>query len=449
MTKGIIIINSLAAILIYFICPEEYSRGLCIVATAIYAATFISYIIEIKMRNFFCFSFIFSVVWFFVYYLYPTIVYSINKSYYFMFAFNFNEDIMTKATYLTLIGYCAFIWGLIIQHEKPVHIRPRKREIIIESNVIPTIMVGVVCLIDFIQYIVLNQSIYFGDGVISLTATTIWGYISIFQYASLVTAMTIEFHILLRKGNGKAWYLMNPTLWILLLLDVVIVLYSGSRGRCLNIFLIALSGLAIYSGRISFLKIMGLLAAGFVLMNYVLQWRSEHSLARIAISMDILDVSSDLVINNYTLYRGYEYVQQNGFVPFTLIGSLLSAVPFLQGIVIRLFGISAYQASSAIFLTYTVLGENANVGLGTNIITSVYLASGLLGVIVFMYILGNFIGKYSKIESGYSLFNLLMYFLIMMQSIYWVRGDFFYPASKIAYSLILMWFYTVILEKKT
>lgn len=367
-----------------------------------------------------------------------------------MFSFNFNENIMTKATYLSLIGYCAFIWGLLIQHAKPVHIRKKKkREMIIESNAIPTIAVGIVCVIDYIQYIVLNQSIYIGEGLISLTTSTVWGYISLFQNAALVTALTIEFHILIRKGNDQAWFLRNPVLWMLLLLDSVIVLYSGNRTIVLNICLIVLSGVAIYSGRISFFKIMGLMAAGFVLMNFILQWRSEHSLAQIALSMDILDVSSDLVINNYTLYRGYEYVRQNGFVPFTLIGSLLSAIPFLQGIVIRLFGISPYQSSSAIFLTYTVLGENAGVGMGTNIITSAYLASGLLGMIVLMYILGNFIGKYSKEDAGYSLFNLLMHFLLMMQSVYWVRGDFFYPASKIAYALLLMRFYTAILGKKT
>lgn len=447
LMRELILLISIAAVVLYFICPEKYDMILCIVAAVLYAAVFILYIIEVRMRNFFCFSFIFSIVWFFVYYLYPTVVYPINKNYYFMFAFNFNENIMTKATYLSLIGYCAFIGGLLTGHVHSIHKR-KNYEIVIKSNLVPTIVVGLFCVIDFIQFVVLNMGIYYGEGNSDPTATDLYSYISLLKTAAIITAIAIEFHILMRKNNGQRWYLRNPILWLLVVVDAAILLYSGYRGEVLSVCLTILAGVTLYSDRISFFKITGLMVVGFILLNFVLQWRNGQSLSQISMSIDILSVSSDLVINNYTLYKGYDYVQSSGLLPFTLIGSLLSAIPFLQGIIISIFDISLFQTSSARFFSYLTMGEQTSFGVGTNIIAGLYLGLGFVGVILMMFVLGRFVKKYSEDAPKKSLYGLLMHFMIMMQAVYWVRGDYFFPVNKIVYSLLFMWLYTLFLGKK-
>ena len=161
----------------------------------------------------------------------------------------------------------------------------------------------------------------------------------------------------------------------------------------------------------------------------------------------ILDICSDLVINNYTLYSGYEYVQSNGYIPFTLIGSLLNCIPFLQGFVTWAFGIPIFKTSSARFFSYLAMGENASFGVGTNIIAALYLSCGFIGVIFCMFLLGRFAQKHSSLKNNKSIYALLMYFMVIMHAVYWVRADFFYPINKISYSFLVMWLYITFFGK--
>jgi hypothetical protein len=118
------------------------------------------------------------------------------------------------------------------------------------------------------------------------------------------------------------------------------------------------AGYAILKKGISFKQILLLMLIGFIALSFIVVARSGGAFV---FSFNILDMAMDLIINNYTLYVGYEYVQENGSVIFTLIGSLLSAIPLLQGIVVNTFNIPIWERKftrSEIEAGYTMLSEN-------------------------------------------------------------------------------------------
>jgi hypothetical protein len=141
--------------------------------------------------------------------------------------------------------------------------------------------------------------------------------------------------------------------------------------------------------------------------------------------------------NNYTLYKGYDYVQNHGLVLFPLVGPLITAVPFLLSRIMAIFEIPAHFASTASFLTYETIG-NLRLGMGSNVIISIYLSLGFLGVLTLMYLLGKYVRyvSYNVKEAGMT--RLLLYFEIMAIAVYMVRADLFYSVSHIVWGIVFL-----------
>lgn len=199
------------------------------------------------------------------------------------------------------------------------------------------------------------------------------------------------------------------------------------------------AGVAILKGGFSYKKLLLLMFIGMAFLSLIVVLRSGSAFK---FSFNIIDMAMDLIINNYTIFLCYDYVDKFGLVPFTLIGSLLSAIPFLSGLVISTFNISIYESSSARFFSVLALGNNPKFGVGTNIVASLYLATGLIGVIVFMFLFGVFIKKIniSPNRINAPILKLLLYFEMMSVAVYMVRADFFYQVGKIVFGLVFFIF---------
>lgn len=436
--KMIVYINVILSIVLYCLSPMKYNTFFLIAAMIIYLSSFLSYLWKTKLKNYFCFEFIFSIIYFFVYYFYPVFLYPFNKYALFMFNYKYDERVITKSTLLATIGYCIFVAGL--SSNKKVKIKKEVNVLI--SNLIPTIGVGMCCFVDIIRYWILNLGIYFGEGSSDPNSVSIWGYIAVLQHTIIFSAITIEFYNLINNYKGKKWYLHNPVLWMLILIDMICIASTGSRGKIINIGLVIIMGSILCGENWSIKKVFLGIASGIIAMNLIMVWRHNGDF-----SFDLINLSTDLTINNFTLYKGYEYVMNNGIKIFTILGSLSGAIPFLQGFLLRIFKIPIYEASSARFFSYLTLGSNASYGVGTNIIASLYLGTGFLGVCFFMYLLSRIVKRYAVYCRGESVFKLLLCFEIMAQSVYIVRADFFYPVQKIIYSMIFLWLYLSFFNK--
>lgn len=431
---------SCISMMMYLCAPVKYSQIYIFFCFLCYFFTYLNFILIKKDKNFFNFHFIFTVVFTFVYFLYPLLIFPINKNRFFMFNNQFNEDVINKSTALALLGYQFFILGYLSYKKKC----SRKKYFIYGtiSNFIPTLLLFVTVVLHYVQVFVFKAGLLYGyDGNADPTASSIWGYFTVIKSGIIFTSISIEFYNLFHKGIVKKWFKYNIFLWFSLLCEIICIVSTGSRGLALQIILMVFAGIAILYGGINLKQILVLFLLGFISLSFIVVARSGGAFT---FSFNILDMGMDLIINNYTLYVGYDYVQQNGCVLFSLLGSLLSAIPLLQGFVVRLFNISIFNTSSARFFSFLVLGDNPEFGVGTNIISALYLAGGLLAVITLMFVLGKFIAYISDDVFYCSIYKLAIYFSMMGYSVYFVRADYFYPVGKIVFTLVFIFIFTSI-----
>lgn len=350
-----------------------------------------------------------------------------------MFNYGFNEDVINKSTALALLGYQFFILGYISYRKKKREKKCCYYGTI--SNYVPTLLLFIMVILHYVQIFIFKSGLLYGsDGKTSPAAEgSIWGYLSVLRSGLIFVTISIEFYNLFHKDISCKWYKSNILLWITLICEIVCIVSIGSRGAALQIILMFFAGISILYGGISLRKILFLFLLGFLSLSLIVVIRSNGAFK---FSFNILDMGMDLIINNYTLYIGYDYVQNNGYVFFSLLGSLLSAIPLLQGFAVRLFNIPIYNTSSARFFSLLVLGENPSFGVGTNIIAALYLAGGIFTVVLCMFLLGKFVAYISQHVRYCSIYKLVLFFSMMSYSVYLVRADYFYPAGKIVFALL-------------
>lgn len=433
--KCFLFLHFFISLFLYFFAPYRYSICFIGFLFAFYIIDVLIYFALKKTRNYFTFDFIFSIAFAFVYFAYPLFVFPINKSLFFMFNYGFNENVINKSTALALVGYSAFVLGLsgkrcVSRNANIIHFKPI-------SMIVPNIIVAIFVFLHLVKTVTM-PSIYSADGNADPTASGgIWGYISILQNASIVAALSIEFYNQFHKVSVKKWYKNNPVIFILVFVDILLTFSTGSRGGALQYILIVLAGISVLYNGFTLKKILLLMFLGMAAMSFIVVVRSRGTFQ---FSFNVLNMAMDLIINNYTLYLGYDFVQNNGYVLFTLVGALLSAIPMLSGLVTNTFGISIYETSSARYFSLLALGKNTSFGVGTNIIGALYLAGGLIAVIVFMFLLGFLISWLSVNVKEASVYKLVLYFTMVGFSVYLARADYFYPVGKIVFEL----FFTVL-----
>lgn len=428
--------NAIIILFIFLRAPNSYSFNICLCCFIFSLLSIFLYLSVRENKNCFDFDVIFLIAFIFTYYMYPIFIFPINKTRFFMFNYGFNENIITKSTLLASIGLHSFLIGLLRDD------RERKKQILFEkkySLTIVNLFLTLFVFLHFVQIFVFKAGlIYSSDGDANPAASGgIWGYLSVLRTSAIMTALVFEFNNYFRSEK-KNLTIQDFVLWIGILFEILITVSTGSRGGPLGILLVAFAGIAILKGGFSYKKLLVLCFIGMALLSLIVVLRSGSAFKY---SFNIIDMAMDLIINNYTLFLSYDYVQNNGIEPFTLIGSFLSAIPFLQGLVVGAFNISIYKTSSARFFSLLVLGNNSKFGVGTNIVGSLYLALGLTGVIVFMFLFGVFIKKIniSPKTKNAPILKLFFYFEMMSVAVYMIRADYFYQVGKIVFGLVFLY----------
>lgn len=430
------LINLIIGIFGYVCSPNYYSRLLCIVAMIIFVLSFVELVVYKKENNYFTFEVIFSITYFFVFYMYPVIAKPLGV---YNFLYTYNEGIITKATFLATVGYITFAIGnaslsLIRYRFRISNFRSGEKEYYNTTGKLglPIILCAAVLLLTFLQFFVFHANRY---ETIETGGTIdgIWSYINIIEHGIVMASITIGFYGIYRDEDYRLEK-KNLALWILIGLSVLASFVAGYRAVPMGYVIAIIAGWVIFKGGMSSIRLFILAVIGFILMNYIMIMRDSGSAQ---FSFNIINLASDLITNNYTLYKGYDYVQNHGFVLFPLAGPLITAIPFLLSRVMSLFQIPDYYASTASFLTYETIG-NLRLGMGSNVIISIYLSLGFFGVLILMYFLGKYVRYVSTNIKEASMMRLLLYFEIMAIAVYMVRGDLFYSVSHIVWGIVFL-----------
>jgi len=423
-----LIIIFITCIFMYVFSPETYSFNLNLFYLIIFILSSVVFFWYKKKINYFDFDTIFVLAYFFAFFSYPVFIHPFEAGRFFIFNYPFNEDTINKSTVLALLGIVSFFLGSMSRKTSGIQIP----QISISKNNIP-LYVGILFLIIFnmMKVIFPPYNIYAGEGTADPSAAGgIRGYFNLLSFIIIICAICFQFRYNIISKN-KIY--RNIFFLFLLAIFFFLNLKFGDRSLVLEFILIIFAYISIACGGFNLKKFIVIAFLGLTALNVLLIIRQ----ATIAFSFNILDMALDLIIVNRNTFLAVDYVNKNGvfFIPF--LGALLAGIPFLSSLVFRGFNINPLHTTSSIYFSYLTFGQNMDFGVGTNIIASLYLSLGLLGVIFGMFCLGAMVAYLMNKFYTMSYYGSFAYLILISNSVYLVRSEYFWFMRNLILGLII------------
>lgn len=402
------------------------------------------YFKEKKYTNYFNFDFLFLTSFLFANFIYPVFYYTTNP-YFSLFKYSFNENLITEASAVALIGGISFMIGGTGKYVSPNY--EHKRFVDLPQKLLEKNKFNVVVAFTLFIAFLLTVGSDFLRG--NYEGSENWKGISIYLFiifsTFLVLPISLNFY---KKYLVKGSILKSKSdqaLFLLILVYLVLFLYIGDRGGPLQLMLVIGFLYSFYIKPISFKQILVVAIFGAVIMNFIASARVssfsemtffERGLENFKIE-SYFDVFSDIIITNRNLYDLVDYTCSNGFLyGYSYVTSLLAIVPFFQGFIVNEFDLDPTLINSAYLTKEISLGSESSFGVGTNLIGDIYVNFGLLGVVVLMFVLGDFAKEqHKKMQEG-RFTNLLVYLTLISFSVYLPRTDYFFILRPLVWLLL-------------
>lgn len=423
----------LSTLIIFIIAPHTYNYNYVLLCGFLYILFVILYFIVEKKRNYFCFETLFFISLFLSTQYYSLFVHNqVDSSRYFMFMYDFNENYIPKSNAISLLGLGGFIAGLLL-------VRTKKIPIGFEYRPLISLDILYVCsAISFILYFITGGyarlvSEYSGGDVIE--SSGISAYFLVLSPVFMIVAIVLNFIKIKTKYNNFKISYVSRIGKIIIFSILSSMLLAGSRTLTLQIFILIMAVYSYLFRPLTLKSTLIFILFGIILMFGIGYLRGSGDNSK---TFYFSDLFMDLLITNRASFTALEYVDKYDFTyGETMLGTLLSPLPFGQNIAIGLFDLNPNRMMSSLLYTEYTLGSVTTLGLGTNIIADLYFAFGSLGVFAFMFALG-FLVKKSSVKAQYNIFGLLIYAVITSYSVFLVRAEFFTFLRVMLWSLVLL-----------
>ena len=436
----LLIVLGILSLILYGMAPQSYSYNYCLYLFLIFCVdVYIVYKERCKytLVNFETF---FTIAFAFVNYVYPMVFYQIDP-YFSLFALDFPEDYINKGTAVATVAYTFLSLGLC------------------KSNVLPRFIFGGNCDIgrnrSFTSYTnflliamiialipMMNSGTYNDWG----SASNIRLILDVFLFYTLFQKLFLYRNIPFREILNK-----NRLFFILVIAYALSASLIGNRGIVIRIGSIVVLLYSVLYKEIKKIYLVCFLIFGMVFMFLFGAVRDSGSIERaVENSASVFSVGRDLTINNRSLYVLVDYADKHGVTyGQNFLSHLLSPIPFAQSTLLTITGWKVRDISSGSLVTDDYFNNTAtnidSYGLGTNLVGDVYLAFGIVGVVILFYLLGLAISKiYRKAQQGSAL-SLLTYSILFITAIIWTREAYFKPLQLVLWCLALYY----LIEKKS
>lgn len=427
------------ALLLFVYAPRYYHYGFNLFCMLQYLVSSFLFLKAKKKQNYFDFDMIFMFTFFFVMFFYPVFMFQSDPTRYFAFQYEFNENVISRATALSLLGIQSYFLGSLSFKEKANFIILKSK---LYNYITGLSIISAISLLLFVfsgGYAALKGT-YSGDTVqASGLGSYFWAFSPIFLFCALV----FQFHNLyvINKVSFQV-QLINKVLVIYTLIFVGLILLVGSRTFPLQIILICSALFTMFYKPISFVRFIPLVVLGVLVMFAVNIIRGGGEISGLA------DVVMDLIINNRNTYIAVDYVDVNGVTfGLSMLSVMLAPFPFMQTIIFSIFNINRWDASSSLVITKISLGGESELGLGTNIIADLYMSFGMLGVVFFMFLLGRYIAKVLYLAKR-NIYALTVYSIMISYSVFLVRAEFFFFSRYLLWGVFVVFCIEIINEYK-
>lgn len=432
-------ILSIIALIVYLFHPTKYVYSYNLYCMLMFLGSVVLFLIFKKKKNYFDFDILFLTTCFFAFFAYPVLIYPIDPLYFFVFDLGYDRSVISQGTALSLLGLEVYMTGSIY-YEK------NTKESLSTISFYPiksfTFITGLL-LILFLAFGGYNFYVNLYSGIKSIKGG-VFTYINILLITFLMVSICMQYTNLLYKDPQrlKMKYVYKPFIF-LIGSYVIIILSTGSRTVPLQVVLAILGIYTLVYKPFSLKKTAIFIGIGVLVLASITYARMGNG----EIS-NIYDAFMDIIIVNRNTFAAIEYVNNHDYtLGSSMLSYLLQPIPFGQSIVISIFNLDSNYISSAALLTTEALGETRSLGLGTNIIADIYLSFGAVGVIVFLFFAGWFVAK-SKHLALYKTNYMIIYTVLVANSVFLVRAEFFYCLQEILWSLIIFYFTKPLFSKR-
>lgn len=422
----------------YFISPrlQDFSFSQYYLTVFIALLSLVSYFIAKRKQNYLDFDTLFVVVCYVIGF-FATFFY--NQSYYLnLFFFDFNQLYLNSGAWLFSVGMNAYFLGSLM---KKYRLSPSGYR-----NLYPTSFLNVLNLFLMLLFVIAGGINYYkqeysqnliassGDGIVTYLLLLI-------NVISIITSL-LEF----RNKYFFSRYRISKLYCISILLFLGVLLYAGNRTASMMLVLPIIGIYALWFRPVK-LKMFAIFFIVSVFAMWIIQ--NTRADAKLDFSFKIPALLAlDLTIPSRTIYESMEYVDNYGYTYGKSMSlGLMGVIPGLAGLVTGgKLGTSEY--SSAELLTNYTFGKiqvAEQIGLGTTVISDIYLSFSLVGVVLLMTFLGYMVNYFeSKAKEGY-LYASVIYSALLANSVFLARASFTHPVRYIVWSIVGLWVYLSVL----
>lgn len=398
-----------------------------------YCVCFILYILALLLfflikqkKNYFDFDTIFLIISSLMFFLAP--FYAENEIFPRLFIVGFDSDLIIKGTLLASVGLESYMIGSVIKYNPPQktpQINFPKGEIFAQLFILCSIIFVLSGGIDF--YRSTYNSEYSQD--VSPTGLIQQMIPLMVVFANLYC---VSVFLKFQKCKQQKWLYL-----IYIFLFSFVIALIGNRTLFSNIVLPFVLCYFSFVKNLSWRKSSVLFMIGVFFMSIIQITRTGDSYY----SRSLILMFTDLTIPSSTLYNTLEYVDINGITYLkTMLAPLIGCVP---GMGSMFANINSY--SSASVLTEYMITDSwmEGVGMGSTIISDLYLGSGIIGVVFFMIILGRWI---NILNNNKGLNYMIVECAFFASCIFMCRSSYFYPTRFIIWSLLVIYGYNFLIK---
>lgn len=435
----------LISLILYFCAPKEFSHSYNIFVLILYVLDFTFMFIKEKAKVL-SYTSLFFVVYFFVNFAYPVFIYPYDSTFILQFRYSFSPDYINVGSALSLTAYTAFICGYAYTKKKYRSNSPNIRYVNDRNIVLFTILSMGVLFYNLVL-IVPQIGIGYADATVPFQSGSL--FVMLESALAFLLCYKNRFEI---RGNSSLFFLKLRTHMLMCSVFAGASLLLGSREYVLTLILLYVILYSYYVKPVNAVKMTLGFFVGIVAFYFVSQVRNS---TKISSSKELFELkswqngqvngvwnlASDLIINNRNLYVGMQYVDdpKHGYTfGYNYIPNLLSPIPFLPSLFSKyILGTTVVDLTSQQMLTYYTrddLGESSlDYELGTNCVVDVYMAFGLLGVVMLFYLLGTFVRKL-EIKMSYDIFSACIYFVLFTGIVFFCRSSFLGPIKNLVWA---------------
>lgn len=427
-----------------------------VINVSVFIVLYVWYLFIYRRHNLLCFELIFIPV-FFIALFFEDIV--IARSNFFISGAGTGvvniPSLIIKSFYINMIGFLMFMVGLTIANNKEKYFlnkyfnnyRVFGRDLNYKVMArLMTVFVGI-----YIIYLALDGSFYswfhysndyYGNesNLRVGTLSQLLGFCTIFEFINLSKQGVSSFRQFLLKVNKI--YLFE------LVLISFLLIASGNRNESLLFVIPAIVAYTIFVKVIPTRFLLLGIVVGVLIMT-VIGWKRSGEIIEIQ-GMDLYTFTRDFGAINMDCTYLIHYADLHGAHLFSdVIYTIISGVPFFGGLLIKLFGLE--YSDSATVATEGLQLPGVDSGLGTSLIGDLYYDGKSILVIIVMFSLGYLLSSlYNKfyMRKNFNIWGLVVYYVMMSNSVYYVRDMWYNPLSSIVYEYVLLFVFFMLFSSR-